>query len=107
MWAVQRNGKGLGKTLKEIESQEREGTVFEGLFGGRIGENGDGKKGTEVFGVTMEKLRERKGAISKRKFFQHTYMLIPHCVLHVQLTTHTHTRTSPDTSGVYCNCSLG
>jgi len=56
-----------GQTLKQIESQEREGTVLQGLSGGRTGETGDGKKGTEGFGVALEKLRERRTAISTRK----------------------------------------
>jgi hypothetical protein len=56
-----------GQTLKQTGSQEREATVFQGLFGGRTGETADGKKGTEVFRVRMEKLREIRRAISTRK----------------------------------------
>jgi hypothetical protein len=56
-----------GQTLKQTESQEREGPVFQGLFGGGTGESGYGKKGIEGFGVTLGKLRERR-AISTGKF---------------------------------------
>jgi len=59
----------IGQRLKQFESQEREGTVLQGLSGGRTGETGDEKIGTEGYGVILEKLRERRRkAISTRKF---------------------------------------
>ena len=67
MWAVQRDNK-IGQGLKQIETEERDGPVLRGLFGGGTGETGGGRKGIWVWS-DIGKLRERRRrAISTRKF---------------------------------------
>ena len=48
MWAVQRDNK-IGQGLKQIETEERDGPVLRGLFGGGTGETGGGRKGIWVW----------------------------------------------------------